>query len=98
MRSRELKKREKGLKADYSQAYKDWRAARKEAQSNGEECAVPKPKKPGIKVIKKRLRGKGAKEKAESLAARLQERYEAKQSQKELKEVESTEREGRKKA
>ncbi len=67
----DVSKREKALQEDYVQACKAYQEAKKD---NPNEV---RPTKPGIVVVEKMVRGK---DKAETLAAQLREKYEAKQN------------------
>ena len=76
--STELKGRMETLKEDYVAAYKAWKAA--------DDKSEPKPKKPGLRILQRKIKGKESKAKAESLAARCQEKYEERLSKKREKE------------
>jgi hypothetical protein len=65
---KEYKAREKTLKEDYIASYKMWK----------KDKSSPKPTRPGIIEIKK-FKGKDGKAQAEALAARLQEKLDAKE-------------------
>ena len=67
----EVSKREKALLEDYAQACKAYQEAKKDNPSE------VKPTKPAIIVVEKTVKGK---DKAETLAAQLREKYEAKQN------------------
>ena len=69
--------REKTLREDYVQARKAFEAAKKD------NPAEVKPKVPKVAVLAKAVNGK---DKAEALAAKFREKYEAKQAAKQSKE------------
>jgi hypothetical protein len=73
---KEYMAREKTLKEDYVASYKMWKR----------DKSSPKPTKPGIIEVKK-FKGKDGKAQAEALAARLQEKLDAKEQAKHDKEL-----------
>ena len=77
-----LKTRQKVLIEQYTEACKAYVAVRKDNPSE------PKPKKPIFRVLQDKIGGKDAKEKAETLAAKCQEKYEKKRSKTEKTEPE----------
>jgi hypothetical protein len=79
-----LKARQKELLEDYALAYKAYKEAKKDNPSE------PKPKKPGIRVLQKKVGGKDAKSKAEAAAAKLQGKYDERLRKKEEKEAKTT--------
>jgi hypothetical protein len=77
-----VKSRLKELLNDYQEAYKAWREASTEARKAGEKFEDPKPKKPGLKKLTSKIRGK---DKAASVAQLYQDKYDAKRKKKEEK-------------
>jgi len=77
VRASQLDERMAQLKKDYIEAYRAWKLAKKEA---GEDFDEPKPVRPALKKLSKRIKGEG---KAKSLASLYQEKWEAKQAKKE---------------
>jgi len=86
--SRDLKERTVELRKDYAEAYKMWRAGSKEAKKAGEDFDEPKPKRPGLRKLGKRIRGE---DKAKSTASLYQDKWEAKMRRKEQKELDKLE-------
>ena len=74
--SNEVKERQKELLQGYAEAYRGYKAARKENPSES------KPTRPAMKVLQSRICGDGAKEKAESIAAKWQDKYDEKMAKK----------------
>jgi len=70
----DVEKRQKALADDYAQAYKAYKEAKKDNPSE------PKPGKPAFAVLEKMVNGKA---KAEALALKYREKYEAKRAAKE---------------
>ncbi|MBM4037399.1 MAG: hypothetical protein FJ290_02695 [Planctomycetes bacterium] len=79
--SGEVSKREKACSEEYAQAYKAYLEAKKDNPSE------PKPKKASVAVLEKSVRGK---DKAETLAAKYREKYDAAQAKKAEKEEATT--------
>lgn len=80
--SSKVKSRIKELLSDYQEAYRTWREASREARRAREKFDEPKPRKPGLKKLGSKIRGR---DKAESLAQLYQEKYDAKRRKKEEK-------------
>ncbi|MFW6162806.1 MAG: hypothetical protein ACODAJ_08530 [Planctomycetota bacterium] len=88
LRSSQLDERMKQLKKDFIMAYRSWKLAAKEAEDAGEEFDEPKPTKPGIKRLGKRIKGE---RKAQATAALFQEKWDEKMRKKQDKELEKLE-------
>jgi len=80
IQSRELKKRQEDLIASYKDACRSYKSAKKE------DASEEKPRKPAVRVLQKNIRGKDAKDKAASIAAKWQEKYDEKMAKKQEKE------------
>jgi len=79
--STDLKKRQKQLGDDYLEACK----AYKEAKSDN--SSADKPTKPAFRIIESKIRSKDSKAAAEALAAKWQEKYDAKKGKAEAKDT-----------
>jgi len=85
VRSSQLDERVIQLRKDYVEAYRAWKIAKKEA---GEDFDEPKPAKPALKKLSKRIKGEG---KAKSVASLYQEKWDAKQAKKEQEKLDKLE-------
>jgi len=74
IRSSDIKERQKALLTAYAEALRGY--------GKGSSKAAPKPQRPAMRVLQSKVRGSGAKDKAETLAASWQKKYEEKMAKK----------------
>ena len=74
VRSSDIKARQKALLTAYAEALRGYGKA--------DSTAAPKPQRPAMRVLQSKVCGSGAKDKAETLAAGWQKKYEEKMAKK----------------